>query len=448
MTFHSPDILLARPIVNEPAERPRSDPRRLIKWGCILLAIEFGGFGLWATLVPLRSAVIAPGIVKVQSMRKAVQHFDGGILKAILVRENQQVEAGQIVAKLDTSQILGNLGVLETKLFADLALDARLAAEQDQGSAVSYPDELRNSSRPEAKAAIQSQEAEFAARSTALSGERQLVDQQILQFTDSVRGLESNTGSLAQQLSLLQEEIRDTSYLLEKGLARKPRLLALKRAEADMQAQIARNASQLAETLGKISELKDRRKQLSLNQNQDIAKQRHANIEEIGDLRHRIGVLREQLARTDLRAPESGKVVRLNSRELNAVLAPRETLMEIVPMEDRLVIEASLRPQDREEVVAGQPARIRILALNIRRRPMLEGQVIAVAADALTDAKSGITSYMAEIDLQRTPEAAPHLATLKPGLPVEVFVETGIRTFAEYLMQPMFLRVHRAFRES
>jgi epimerase transport system membrane fusion protein len=253
---------------------------------------------------------------------------------------------------------------------------------------------------------------------------------------------------LTQQLSLLQEEIRDTSYLLQKGLARKPRLLALKRAEADMQAQIARNASQLAETQGKISELKDRRKQLGLNQNQDIAKQLHANSEEIGDLRHRIGVLREQLARTDLRAPESGRVVRLNSRELNAVLAPRETLMEIVPMEDRLVIEASLRPQDREEVVAGQPARVRILALNIRRRPILEGQVTAVAADALTDAKSGVTSYMAEIDLQRTPEADPHLSTLKPGLPVEVFVETGIRTFAEYLMQPMFLRVHRAFRES
>jgi epimerase transport system membrane fusion protein len=141
-------------------------------------------------------------------------------------------------------------------------------------------------------------------------------------------------------------------------------------------------------------------------------------------------------------------VVGLNSRELNAVLAPRETLMEIVPMQDRLVIEASLRPRDREEVVAGQPARVRVLALNIRRRPILEGQVTAVAADALTDAKSGVTSYMAEIDLQRTPETDPHLSTLKPGLPVEVFVETGIRTFAEYLMQPMFLRVHRAFRES
>lgn len=447
MTLHARDILVARRFVAESAETPRSDSRRLIKWGCVLLALQFGGFGLWATLVPLRSAVIASGVVKVQSKRKAVQHLDGGILKAILVREDQHVEAGELVAKLDTTQIEANIGVVETKLFADLALDARLVAEQNQAWSIFFPDELRTSSRPEARAAIQSQEAEFAARSNAIGGERQLIEQQILQLIDAIKGLESNTSSLTQQLSLLQEEIRDTSYLLDKGLARKPKVLALRRAEADMQAQVARNSSQLAETYGKIAELKDRRKQLSFNQNQDIAKQSHANQEEIGDLRHRISALRDQLVRTELRAPESGKVVGLNSRELNVVLAPRETLMEIVPMQDHLVIEAALRPQDREEVITGQPARVRILALNVRRRPILEGHVITVTADALTDAK-GVSSYMAEIDLQRSPEMDPYLATLKPGLPVEVFVETGVRTFAEYLMQPMLLRVHRAFRES
>jgi len=448
MTAHVRDLTLAEPIISEPAEKPRSDTRRLIKWGCILLAVTFGGFGLWATLVPLRSAVIAQGFIKVDSKRKAVQHLDGGILKAILVRENEHVEAGQLVAKLDTTQIEANLGVLETKLFADLALDARLIAEQNGASAISFPEELTSSTRSEAKAAIQSQLTEFAARSTAISGERQLIDQQISQYTDSIRGLESNTESLAQQLLLLQEEIRDTTFLLDKGLARKPRVLALRRAEADMQSQVARNSSQLAETAGKISELKDRRKQLTLNQNQDNAKLSHANREEIGDLRHRISGLRDQLVRTELRAPESGKVVGLNSRELNAVLAPRETLMEIVPMQDHLVIEAALRPQDREEVIAGQAARVRVLAMNIRRRPMLDGQVTTVAGDALTDAKTGVASYKAEIDLVRSPDTDQYLSSLKPGLPVEVFVETGVRTFAEYLMQPITLRVHRAFRES
>ncbi|MDR6662080.1 HlyD family type I secretion periplasmic adaptor subunit [Tardiphaga sp. 1201_B9_N1_1] len=448
MTTHVHELLLGATSSHEILEKPRSDARRLIKWGAFLLAIQFGGFGLWATFVPLRSAVIAPGIIKVQSKRKAVQHFDGGILKTIYVRENEQVEAGQIVAKLDTTQVEGSLGVLETKLFADLSLDARLLAEQMQSTAISFPDELRNSPRPEAKTAIQTQETEFATRSSALTGERQLIDQQTRQLMETAHGLENSRTSLQEQLQFLQEEIRDTASLLEKGLARKPRVLALKRAEADMQAQLTRNLTQQAETRGKIAELVDRGKQLGLNQSQDIAKQSHATRESIGDLRHRIGALREQLARTDLRAPESGRVVRLNSRELNTVLAPRETLMEIVPIEDRLVIEASLRPQDREEVMAGQNARIRIIALNIRRRPMLEGQVTAVAADAFTDTKSGVTSYMAEIDLQRSPEVEPHLTTLKPGLPVEVFVETGIRTFAEYLIQPLRLRVHRAFRES
>lgn len=430
-------------------ERPRSDMRRIVAWGCVLLVLQFCGFGVWATTVPLRSAVIAPGVIKVHSKRKAVQHLEGGIIKSILVRENDHVKAGQLIARLDTTQIEAGLGSLETKLFSNLAMEARLAAEQIRAKSISFPEELRMSAtRPAARIAIESQEAEFVARLAALDGERKLIDQQMLQLTDSIRGLESNTKGVEQQLAFLQEEIADTSFLLEKGLARKPRVLALKRTEAEASAQIARNTSSIAESRGKIAELEDRRRQLGFNQNQDIAKQRHALSEEIGDLRHRIAALRGQLARSELRAPEGGKIVGLNSRDLSAVLAPRETLLEIVPMEDRLVIEATLKPTDREEVYIGQAARIRVHALNIRRRPMLDGKIVTLAADALTNPKSGVTSYMTEVELEHKAETAPYLLSLLPGMPVEIFVETGERTFAEYLLQPMMLRIHRAFRES
>ena len=161
-----------------------------------------------------------------------------------------------------------------------------------------------------------------------------------------------------------------------------------------------------------------------------------------------VAALRDQLVRSELRAPESGKVVGLNSRDLSAVLAPRETLLEIVPLQDRLVIEATLKPTDRQEVYVGQTARVRVLALNIRRIPMLDAKVVAVAADALNDPKTGVASYMAELELGTTTQTAYYLSSLLPGMPVEVFVETGERTFAEYLLQPMVLRIHRAFRES
>jgi HlyD family type I secretion membrane fusion protein len=415
----------------------------------VLLVLQFCGFGVWATTVPLRSAVVAPGFIKVHSKRKAVQHLDGGIITSIFVRENDHVKAGQIIARLDTTQIEATLGSLETKFFADLAMEARLAAEQIGARSISFPDELQKSAtRESARIAIQTQEAEFAARLAAIDGERKLIDQQMLQLADTIRGLESNAKGLEQQLALLREEIADTSYLLAKGLARKPRVLALKRAEAETAGQIERNAASMAETRGKIAELEDRRRQLSFNQNQDIAKQRHATSEEIGDLGHRIAALRDQLLRSELRAPESGKIVGLNSRDLSAVLAPRETLLEIVPMEDRLVVEATLKPIDREEVYTGQKARVRVHALNIRRRPMLDGKVVAVAADALTDPKSGVTSYMAEVELDPSTETASYLPSLLPGMPVEIFVETGERTFAEYLLQPMVLRINRAFRES
>ncbi|WP_334408435.1 HlyD family type I secretion periplasmic adaptor subunit [Bradyrhizobium sp. AZCC 1721] len=414
----------------------------------MLLVLQFCCFGVWAMTVPLRGAVVASGVIKVHSKRKAVQHLEGGIVRSIHVRENDQVKAGQLIARLDTTQIEANLGSLATKYFSVLAMEARLAAEEAGAESILFPDELKkNANHASARIAMQTQEAEFAARLAAIENERKMIDQQMLQLTDSIRGLESSTKGVEQQLALLQEEIADTSYLLSKGLARKPRLLALKRAEAEASGQIARNSASVAEKRGKMAELEDRRRQLGFNQNQEVAKLRHAASEEIGDLRHRIAALRDQLSRSELHAPESGKIVGLNSRDLRAVLAPRETLLEIVPTEDRLVIEAALKPIDREEVHAGQAARVRVHALNIRRRPMLDGRVVAVAADALTDAKSGVTSYMAEVELDTDAPTASYFSSLVPGMPVEIFIETGERTFAEYLLQPMELRINRAFKE-
>jgi len=429
--------------------KPRSDMYRLVVFGCILLFLHVGAFGVWASTVPLSSAIIAPGVVKVLSKRKAVQHLEGGIVKTVRVRENEQVESGQLLAQLDTTQIEAGIAVLETKLFADMAMEARLEAEQNEAKQISFPEELRASAlRPEARLAIQSQEAEFTARAASLDGERKLIDQQTLQLEHMIRGVEDNTHGLGRQLAFLRDEIKDMDVLLEKGLARKPRTLALKRTEADVEAQMARNAASVAETRTKIAELDDRRRQLVYARVQDIAKQRHTTREEIGDLRYRIAALRDKLVRSELRATERGIVVGLNTKNLNAVLGPRETLLEIVPVQDRLIIEATLRPTDRDEVYVGQSARVRVLAFNLRRTPTLTGKVLAVSADALTDQKTGLTTYHAEVELTPAPEFKSYLSSLQPGMPVEVFLETGERTFAEYLLQPIRLRVNRAFRES
>jgi len=441
-------LLVAGLQAHEAAEQPRSDASRLILWGAILLIFQFGIFGVWASTVPLHSAIVAPGVVKVLSKRKAVQHLDGGIVRAIFVRESQEVERGQLLAQLDTTQIEASLGVLEAKLFADLAIEARLIAEQNKSSTISFPDELVRASRPEAQLAIQSQRAEFSARSISLEGERKMIEQQILQLHHTIRGTNSKTKGLELQLAALQEEISDGNYLLNKGLARKPRVLALKRAEADAEAEIARGASVVSESQVKIAELEDKRRQLDYNRGQEIAKQRQATTEEMADLRHRIAAMRDKLVRSELRAPENGTVVGLNTRNVNAVIGPRETLLEIVPRQDRLIIEAMLKPSDRNEVYAGQSARVRILAFNIRRTPILIGAVISVSADALIDPKTNLSFYLTEIELESTAEIASYLSSMQPGMPVEAFIQTGERTFVEYLLQPVILHVNRAFRES
>jgi epimerase transport system membrane fusion protein len=433
----------------EVPERPRADTRPLVVWGCVLVFLLFGTFGIWAGTVPLASAVIAPGVVKVLSQRRAVQHLEGGIVKAILVQEGEQVERGQLLARLDTTQVEANLGVLETKLFADLAMEARLEAEQAGAAAVTFPEELhQNKARPEAAGAIGHQLAEFAARAAALKGERNVIDQQMLQLDDSIRGLESSSQGLTRQLAYLREEIKDSDFLLAKGLARKPKVLALKRAEAEAEAQIATNSSSVAQSRGKLAELDDRRRQIVYNWLQEIAKQRHAARERIADVRHRIAAARDILLRSEVRAPERGIVVGLNTRHLNAILAPRETLLDIVPTQDRLIVEGEVKPTDRNEVRHGQPARVHILAFNSRRSPMLTGSVTMVTADALIEPRTGRSFYKAEVDLHHTPELTSYVASLQPGMPVEIFIETGQRSFAEYLLQPLMVRVHRAFKES
>jgi HlyD family type I secretion membrane fusion protein len=430
-------------------EQPRTATRALIVWGCVFALLLFGLFGFWAGTVPLASAVIAPGVVKVLSQRRAVQHLEGGIVKAILVREGDQVERGQLLAQLDTTQLDANLGILATKLFAGLATEARLEAEQAGAATVSFPDELQsNKARPEAQASMQTQLAEFAARTVSLQGQRSLVDQQMLQLDDSIRGLDSSSEGLRRQLAYLREEIKDSDFLLERGLARKPKVLALKRAEADTEAQIATNASSVAQARGKLAELEDKRRQLIYDRLEEIAGKRHATGEQIADARHRMAAVRDMLVRSEIRAPERGIVVGLDTRNSNAVLAPRETLLDIVPTQDRLIVEGEVKPIDRNEVRAGQPARVRILAFNSRRSPMLAGSVTMVTADALVEPRSGKPFYKAEVDLQPVPELASYLALLQPGMPVEIFIETGQRTFAEYLLQPLMLRMHRALKES
>ncbi|KFC71645.1 Efflux transporter [Bosea sp. LC85] len=429
-------------------EQPRSNAKGLILCGSFLALALLGGAVTWAVAVPLASAVIAPGVVKVLSQRRAVQHLEGGIVKAVFVREGDHVERGQPVARLDTTQIEANLGVLRAKLFSDLAQEARLEAEQSDSKTISFSGELQSEqSQPDARLAMETQRTEFAARSASIGGQRTLIAQQLLQQEAAIRGLQGSSEGLTRQLHFLRDEIVDSDYLLAKGLARKPKVLALKRAEAEAEAQLAANAATIAQAKGKISELEDKRRQIGFDWFQDIAQQRRAARERIADARHRIAAAQDMLERSEIRAPETGTIVGLNTRHSNAVLAPRETLLEIVPTQDRLIVEGEVKPTDRNEVRLGQSARVKVLAFNSRRSPELTGLVTMITADALVDQASGRSFYKSEVDLALSPDLAPVKASLQAGMPVEIFIETGHRTFGEYLIEPLMLRVSRAFKE-
>ena len=302
--------------------------RGAIVAGFLVLLLFFGGLGGWAATAPLAGAAIASGAVNVDTNRKTVQHLEGGIVGAILVREGQRVAAGDVVLRLDATQPRGRI---------------------------------------------------------------ELLDEQV--------------ASAAAQMALIEEEITTVRYLLERGLTPKPRLLALERRQAEL-------------------------------------------VGELGEYRAQLRVAHDVLARTEVRAPVDGTVVALQVHSVGGVIAAGEPLLDVVPGEERLIVEAKVDPVDIDVVQAGLHAEVRLLPFNLRDTPPVPGEVISISADSLKDERTGQTWYLARIVLDDAFLAGLDGVAPSPGMPVEVMIHTGERTPLEYFLEPIVRSFRRAFRES
>jgi HlyD family secretion protein/epimerase transport system membrane fusion protein len=429
---------------------------RRVGLGAGLLVLLFGAGGLWMATAPLNAAATASGIVSADSQNKTIQHLEGGIIKAILADEGSKVETGQVLVQLDDTRANASLQLVMGQLWAALALDARLAAERDGAAAIAFAPELLAKQEDAAIAKIiQTQVQIFEARRESLAGEAAILRQRIGEYREEVAGLQAQAVAIDRQIVLIAEEMKDTAGLVERGLAPKPKLLALQRAASQLDGQRGQAAAQIARSRQNIGELTLQIEQLSAERLNEVVDGLREVEVQIADLQQNRLAAEDTMSRLAIRASQPGTVVRLLFHTIGGVVAPGTPVLEFVPRDDKLIIEARLKPEDIGFVQVGMPAEVRIHAYNQRRLPIILGKVTYVSADRLAEARSADKAdkageqayYLTRVEVD--PESLKDLpsAKLYPGMAADVVIETGERTALDYLLTPITTSLRKAFRE-
>ncbi len=425
-----------------PAIHARSETGGIMAAGFALALIVFGGFGTWAAMAPLKGAVIAAGIVKVRGDRKEVEHLEGGILREALVVDGQRVKAGQVLFRLDDTRLLASRKLLEARLLSAEAQRARLEAEKanEPNLRIAQPDD------PALASIVGAQHVLFTARKARHNGQMQLLDERIGLVRQEINAHDAQMTSERNQLAYLREEIGDATYLMNKGLQRKPRFLALKRQFESIDGQIKQRAAMIARAQQEINRTEQEKAQLGRQREDEIARESREVTDKIVEVSQQLAIVSEQLERTQVRAPVDGTVVGVGTKSAGAVISPGERLLEIVPGDMSLVVEARIALNDIENVQPGAKARIRLSAYNARRTSPVDGELLLVSADRLEDQRTGNAFFRAELSMDPTSLAAGHL-TVVPGMAADVLIETREMTLLDYLLGPLLAAVDKAMRD-
>ncbi|NEV61105.1 HlyD family type I secretion periplasmic adaptor subunit [Thiorhodococcus minor] len=429
------------------APLPTSDRKERIV-GLLILLITFGGFGTWAALAPLDGAVVAQGVVAVESAKKTIRHLDGGIVKEIFVREGDRVAEGDVLIRLDDTEAEAQLEIARGQYLSLLAQQARLTAERDDLPAIEFPSELLESQDdPRIEQAVRGEERVFRARRQALDGEREVLEQRSEQLHEQIRGLEALAESKLKRIKLYQEEIAGLMKLFDKGLGDKSRLREWERLVAELEGERGQHQSDVAAARVQIGETEIQAAQLKRQFTSEVVSELRDVVTKLADLREQIRAYGARLERTVMKAPVSGAVVGTSVHTEGGVIRAGDHIMDIVPEGDSLIIEARVQPIDIDRVAVGLEADLRLSAFNARTTPVISGRVETVSADRLIDQATNMPYYLARIRV--TPEGLAKIKgrTLQAGMPVDTMIKTGERTFLDYLIRPFSDRIAKAFKE-
>jgi len=428
--------------------RASSDTRAVARTGLLVLAVGFGGFLLWAAFAPLDEGVPAQALVSIDTKRKPVQHLTGGILKEVLVREGQVVKDDQVVARLEPAVVKANYEATRQRYYGLRAIEGRLLAEQANAPRISWhPDLSEGGKDPQIRAQMQTQEQLLQARRSALNAELAAID-------ESIRAQESQTQTLRgmlelrkQQFGLLSEQLKNLRGLVAEGYAPRNQQFDLERAVADSMAAQTDLQGGVVRAQSAISELRQRaiaRKQEYLK---EVETQRADVGREVQAEGEKFAALQLDLQRVDIKAPAAGQVVGLAVQASGSVISPGFKLMDIVPNDEQLLLEAKIPPHVIDRVRTGLPVDIRFSTFSHTPTLVVDGEVISVSGDMLTEPQTNAMYYLARVKV--TAEGIKKLGNrqMQPGMPAEVVVRTGERSMLTYLLSPLVRRVAASMKE-
>jgi epimerase transport system membrane fusion protein len=415
--------------------------------GALVILCTFGGLLLWSGLAPLSSAIIARGTVVVDSSRKTVQHLEGGIVRVILVRDGDHVVQGQVLLRLDDTRLQAAMSTLRPLLEMSRAQRARLLAEREGADDVTFPEDLARSGERMTAEILRDQRRVFQVRRAALRSRLASLANRRAQASETVAGLISQVVSQAERIDLTQQELADVARLAAKGYAPAKRTLELRRAVAALEGERAELDSRTAENRHAVEHYELEAVQVQNSFMEAVESELQSLDKGIYDLTERMRTLTDQLEHLAVRAPVEGVIVGMEVHTLGGVIAPGAKILDIVPANDRLVVEARISPNDVTALRQGLPAEIRFPSLNRRDLPKLTGSVAVVSADLIVDPLTRTSYFAARIDVDASSLTEQHGITLKPGMPVDVLVVKGERTLLDYLVEPMKQILIRALRE-
>ncbi len=416
--------------------------------GSLIIFLSFGVLGAWASLAPIAKAVIASGFVKVDSNRKKLQHLEGGIVDAILVKDGAMVKKGDVLIRLDQVRAKASHAIVQTSYQSETVRLARLLAERDYKKKVSFPEELlKQVKNQEVFKLIDGQKRIFRARKTTLDGSIEILQQQISQLKEKKIGIRAQQKAKRYQLALVGEELKAVKKLFEKHYIDKPRILKLQRESANLNGELGDYISAFAETSEAVSEKKQEILQRKNDFDQAVVNELREVQTKILDLKERLGATSHILTNIDIRSPVDGTVVSLAVFSKGEVIAPGSTILEIVPVNDDLSIEAKVKTTEIDNLIIGQEADVRLTAFDSKSTPVLTGSITYISADALEDERTGLSYFKVKVlvidqELQKLKGKPLH-----PGMPAEIIIKTGERTVLEYIVQPLTDALARAWRE-
>jgi len=399
--------------------------------GLMIILVVFVILGGWSATAPIDSAALAAGTVKVENNRKTVQHLEGGIVKAINVQDGDKVKAGDVLLILDQTQSLAELSILQSQLAISQATQARFVQHDD----------------PRISQVIISENELFKARRASLQGETALLEKKIAQYETRIAGLESSNANKELLLRSYRSEIRDNRALLADGFVNKQRLVDVQRNKDRTDGEVEDNKSNIAGLREQIEETRLQILQVNRDFHRDVASKLSETQSTIFDLEERISTIADKVKRTDVIAPSNGMILGLKIHTIGGVLAPGTPILDIVPEDKALIIEAELSPADIDQISIGMAADIRFSSFKSGSTPVIDGRVITLSADSLLNENTGLSYYLARLEI--TPVGFEKLGDLQllPGMPAEVLINTGSRTVLEYLLQPATDAIARSMIE-